>query len=414
MRREVKIILILILIAVFCVLIPGNNGSKVKANDFINRNIFAKEYKNAPEKEHDTDREEKTLETTLDTYVDTLDFDEIQEILDENTSCSFSVKEYIKKVISGEESFSLTGLGNDILDIVKKEVAQQKNIFFQLLTLAFIAGIFSNFSSLFKNSQVGETSFYIVYLIMFSVLTVSYFSVAQLMQSTFEQLTEFMKVLLPTYFAAMTFVTGVTASLGLYELTLFTISIAELMIVKIALPVINVYFILSLANRISKEDMLSKFVETLEVMVRWGLKTLLGIVIGMHTIQSMVMPAANRLKTTAVNKTVSALPVLGDLLGSVTEAVLGAGVLVKNAVGAVGLIAVIAICVVPILKVIICNLIYRLAMTAAQPVSDKRMLECMEGAVKASELLIYTGCIGGILFFFTIVIITAFTGAGVV
>lgn len=414
MRREVKIILILILIAVFCVLIPGNNGSKVKANDFINRNIFAKEYKNAPEKEHDTDREEKTLETTLDTYVDTLDFDEIQEILDENTSCSFSVKEYIKKVISGEESFSLTGLGNDILDIVKKEVAQQKNIFFQLLTLAFVAGIFSNFSSLFKNSQVGETSFYIVYLIMFSVLTVSYFSVAQLMQSTFEQLTEFMKVLLPTYFAAMTFVTGVTASLGLYELTLFTISIAELMIVKIALPVINVYFILSLANRISKEDMLSKFVETLEVMVRWGLKTLLGIVIGMHTIQSMVMPAANRLKTTAVNKTVSALPVLGDLLGSVTEAVLGAGVLVKNAVGAVGLIAVIAICVVPILKVIICNLIYRLAMTAAQPVSDKRMLECMEGAVKASELLIYTGCIGGILFFFTIVIITAFTGAGVV
>lgn len=414
MRREVKIILILILIAVFCVLIPGNNGSKVKANDFINRNIFAKEYKNAPEKEHDTDREEKTLETTLDTYVDTLDFDEIQEILDENTSCSFSVKEYIKKVISGEESFSLTGLGKDILDIVKKEVAQQKNIFFQLLTLAFVAGIFSNFSSLFKNSQVGETSFYIVYLIMFSVLTVSYFSVAQLMQSTFEQLTEFMKVLLPTYFAAMTFVTGVTASLGLYELTLFTISIAELMIVKIALPVINVYFILSLANRISKEDMLSKFVETLEVMVRWGLKTLLGIVIGMHTIQSMVMPAANRLKTTAVNKTVSALPVLGDLLGSVTEAVLGAGVLVKNAVGAVGLIAVIAICVVPILKVIICNLIYRLAMTAAQPVSDKRMLECMEGAVKASELLIYTGCIGGILFFFTIVIITAFTGAGVV
>lgn len=395
-------------------MIPENNGSKVKADRLIKENIVLKEYKSVLEKDYDTEQEGGTLEDTLDTYVDTLDFDEIQEVLNENTNYSFSVKEYIKQAISGEKSLSMEEIGSDILDIVKKEVAQQKNIFFQLLTLAFVAGIFSNFSSLFKNSQVGETGFYIVYLIMFSVLTVSYFSVAQLMQNTFEQLTEFMKVLLPTYFASMTFVTGVTASLGMYELTLFTISIAELIIVKIALPVINIYFILSLANRISKEDMLSKFVETLEVMVRWGLKTLLGIVIGMHTIQSMVMPAANQLKTTAVNKTVSALPVLGDLLGSVTETVLGAGVLVKNAVGAVGLIAVIAICVVPILKVVICNLIYRLAMTAAQPVSDKRMLECMEGAVKASELLIYTGCIGGILFFFTIVIITAFTGAGVV
>ena len=368
--------------------------------------------------EHNTEGyttgEDVTEENITDIYVDILDFDEIQEILDESADGSFSIEEYVRQVISGKETLSLTGIGTDMLDILKAETTQQKKIFIQLLTLAFAAGIFSNFSSLFKNSQVGETSFYIVYLILFSVLTVSYFSIAQLMQNTFEHLITFMKVLLPTYFASMVFVTGVTASIGLYELTLFTISAAEMVIVNIALPLINIYFILSLANRISKEDMLSKFVELLETIVRWGLKTLLGIVVGMHTIQSMVMPAASRLKMTTVNKTIHALPVLGDLLGSVTETVLGAGVLEKNAGGAAGLIAKIAICAVPVLKVVLCNLIYRLAMTAAQPVSDKRILDCMQGAVKASELLIYTGCIGGILFFLTIVIITAFTGAGVV
>lgn len=396
--RRIRIILILLSGILLGLFIFGGR-SKVKAEH------------NA---EGYTTEEDVTEENITDIYVDTLDFDEIQEILDESANCSFSIEEYVKQVISGKENLSLTGIGTDMLDILKAETTQQKKIFIQLLTLAFAAGIFSNFSSLFKNSQVGETSFYIVYLILFSVLTLSYFSIAQLMQNTFEHLITFMKVLLPTYFASMVFVTGVTASIGLYELTLFTISAAEMIIVKIALPLINIYFILSLANRISKEDMLSKFVELLETIVRWGLKTLLGIVVGMHTIQSMVMPAASRLKMTTVNKTIHALPVLGDLLGSVTETVLGAGVLVKNAVGAAGLIAMIAICAVPVLKVVICNLIYRLAMTAAQPVSDKRILDCMQGAVKASELLIYTGCIGGILFFLTIVIITAFTGAGVV
>lgn len=405
MRQGLKAIVFIVLTVIVCFFVSWDS-SKVKASDFTT------EEKDISEGEKNADK--KTLENSLDTYINTLDFDEIQDILDENTEHSFSIKDYVKKIVSGEKGFSLTEFGNDVFDIIKKEAAQQKNIFFQLLTLAFAAGIFSNFSSLFKNSQVGDTSFYIVYLIMFSVLTASYFSVAQLTEKTFEQLITFMKVLLPAYFAAMTFVTGVTASLGLYEMTLITISIAETVIIKIALPMINIYFILSLANRISKEDMLSKFTETLEVIIRWGLKTMLGLVIGMHTIQSMVMPAAGRLKNTAVNKTVSALPVLGDLFGTVTEAVLGAGVLIKNAVGAAGLIAMIAICAIPIIKVAICNMIYRLAMTAAQPVSDKRMIECMEGAVKASELLIYAGCIGSILFFFTIVIITSFTGAGVV
>lgn len=403
MRRVFKIILILTVLLLFCFIISSKTISKVKAKGYISeRQLWTEE----------TDSD--TGEDAFDGYINTLDFSEMQEILDENTDNSFEIKAYVEAVLTGKESISVNQFGNKIMNMIKEEIEQQKNVFFRLLTLAFVAGIFSNFSSLFKNNQVGETSFYIVYLIMFSVLIVSYFSAAQLTKETFERLIVFMKVLLPTYFAAMTFVTGITASMGFYEMTLMSISIAEIAVVKIALPIINVYFILSLANRISNEDMLSKFTETMEVVVKWGLKAILGIVVGMHTIQSMVLPAANQLKYTAINKTVSTLPVLGDILGSVTEAVVGGGMLVKNAIGAVGLISIIVICAVPLIKLVIYHFIYRMAMTAAQPISDKRMLGCMEGAVKSSELLIYTGCVGSVLFLFTIVVITAFTGTGII
>ena len=57
-------------------------------------------------------------------------------------------------------------------------------------------------------------------------------------------------------------------------------------------------------------------------------------------IQGLILPAVDGLKNTAVSRTVSAIPGIGNLFGSVTDTVLGSAVLLKNAVGVCGMIAV--------------------------------------------------------------------------
>ena len=52
----------------------------------------------------------------------------------------------------------------------------------------------------------------------------------------------------------------------------------------------------------------------------------------------------------------SAIPVVGKILGDAVDTVLGCGIILKNAIGVVGVIIVLGICVMPIIKLSVLTL----------------------------------------------------------
>lgn len=345
-------------------------------------------------------------------YYEDIDFSEIQKVVDEATNYSGSLdfKEYVSQLMKGEKSFSLVDIGEEIKKTIGQEFAGNKKIVLQLITIAIIAGIFTNFVTVFKNSQVAETGFYISYLFLFSVLMGSFYNASAIAGKILDSLFLFMKAVVPVYFLTMSFSSGAGTSLVFYQSTLVIIAFVEFLLLKIILPMIQIYFVLVLVNHLSKEDMLSKLTELLENIVSWSLKTLVGLVIGINVVQGLVVPAANQFKNSLVLRSAQAIPVVGNALGGVTETVLGAGFLIKNAVGVAGLLGIITICFVPLIKLFFYVAIYKITVTLIQPISDKRILKCVGGASKAAGLLFYTGLIAAILFLVTIVIMTASTG----
>lgn len=342
---------------------------------------------------------------------DDIDYQEIQNVVDDITgqSSQFDFKEYVGAFIRGEKPFSLSVLWKDMLDGIRMQFANDKNTVIRLLSIAVIAAVFTNFSRVFGSNQVAETGFYVTYLLMFAVLTTSFLAASSLAVRTLSLLLDFMKVLLPTYFLTIAFSAGARTSLVFYESTLFMISAVDLILIKIILPVIQIYFVLVLANNLSKEDMLSKLTELLEMIIQWTLKTLMGAVIGFNVIQGIIVPAADYVKNSAFMKAAGVIPGIGNALGSVTETVLGAGVLVKNAVGAAGLVVIVIICAIPLLKLAVYALIYKFGTALVQPISDKRILNCMNASVQSARLLLYTVGIGAVLFLLTIAIISSTT-----
>jgi stage III sporulation protein AE len=100
---------------------------------------------------------------------------------------------------------------------------------------------------------------------------------------------------------------------------------------------------------------------------------------------------------------------VGNVLGGVAESIIGAGVLLKNAVGVAGVIVILIICAVPIIKLVVTALIYRISCAAVQPISDKRMLNCVSASAEAAGLLLQTVFVGAVLFLLTITIVAATT-----
>ena len=69
---------------------------------------------------------------------------------------------------------------------------------------------------------------------------------------TLSGLLEFIKVLTPAYFISMSFASGAGAGAVYYEFTLVIVAVIDLVLVKILLPAINVFFLLQLANELSE------------------------------------------------------------------------------------------------------------------------------------------------------------------
>ena len=93
-----------------------------------------------------------------------------------------------------------------------------------------------------------------------------------------------------------------------------------------------------------------------------------------------------------------------------TEVVLGTAVLIKNGIGMTGAIICIALCVVPLVQIGCITLLYHLAAAVIQPVSDKRIVGCVETAGEGCRMLMRVVFTTGMLFLLTIAIVTAVTG----
>ncbi|HBA97520.1 MAG TPA: hypothetical protein DCZ23_05370, partial [Lachnospiraceae bacterium] len=254
-----------------------------------------------------------------------------------------------------------------------------------------------------------ETAFYMVYMLFFSVLTVSFVQISSVAAGTLQKVFDFIKIFSLAYFTCITFTYGSIAGSVFYEFTLLMMNVASYVIVNFALPAIEFYFFLRIASQISEEDMFSRLASLIKDMVNTGLKTMFGIIMGVNVVQGLVVPVAAEAKNSVIVKMGSSIPGIGNTVSNVASTVLCAGKLVKNAVGIAGIAVVIFICLIPVLKIFTSKVIYQIISAFIQPVSDKRIASCLDAAVTALKMQVYAVGTGCMMFVISIALISAMT-----
>lgn len=341
-------------------------------------------------------------------------YDEIQDVIDDvlGHGNKFEFDEYVQKLINGEETFSLDAIGRQLQNSIKGEISANINTFGSLITISLLAALLTNLSIAFRSNQASETGFYVTYLLLFGLLISSFIMASQVAEKAISSIIDFMRALIPAYMLSVAFCSGTTTSLVYYEAALGLIMLVDFIIFKVIIPMINFYLVIMLANNLSREDMLSRMAELLATAVGWLLKSMLALVIGFSAIKGMIVPVADQIKRSALYKASEAIPGIGDALGAVTETVLGAAFLLKNAIGVAGLVVIIIICAVPCIKLAMVTVVFRLGSATLQPISDKRFTECISASAKSTALLMQTVFTGAVLFLLAITVVAVTTGGG--
>lgn len=339
------------------------------------------------------------------------DFTEIDEMLEEMLPDEkLNFKDTVTALVTGDLEFSLDLIKDLVWDQLSYELEYSKSGIIHILLLVIIASIFANFSGVFKSTQVAEISFSMLYMLLITICLNNFRVLVEAATTNVDQLMEFMKLLGPVYFLAVAVATGSSTSVTFYQLVLLLIFFVEILIRNFLIPMTQIYMVMKILDEFSSEIHLSKFAELIETIVSWSLKTLMAGIIGLNVIQGLLTPAIDSVKRSLVTKGGEAIPIVGDAIGGAAEVVLGTAVLIKNGIGVAGMIVCLVVCLVPIIQIAITSLLYQLIAALIQPISDKRMVNCVSSMADGTKMLLKIVSTTGILFLLTIAVVAATTG----
>lgn len=299
-----------------------------------------------------------------------------------------------------------------VIDGFIADFGSLKQIFIWILVLGIIAALLSHFIEIFDNHQIADIGFYFTYLLMIIILMKCFMESASVASSTMGRIVEFIQVFIPAYFLSIGVAQGsLTASAG-YQILILIIYVVENILVRLVLPFIYCYVLLSVVNGLWIEERLAMLVESMEKGIKFLLKSLLGMVIGISALQSMVTPAIDSVNTGILRKVVGAIPGIGDAADGVMETVVGSAVILKNSLGTILLLLLIVMAAVPLLQILVTACLLKVAAGLLGVVSDKRITACTNKVGCGSELLFKTVGTAVLLFLITISIAAYTTNRG--
>ena len=358
--------------------------------------------------------QEMTAEGTsvleLPDYLELSDLEEKLRGMTDFSDLSFS--DLVLELLQGKLPSGISGRWGEVWRLLFSYLGGQKQLAVQILLIALFSAVCTNFIRVFENSQIADISFYMMYLLIGTLLIGAFAEMQALTVNTLKSLFQFVTLLLPAYVVTIVFSAGSVSALGFYELTLLSVHILQLLFIKMVLPLIQIYVVFLFFNQLTQEDLFSQASEFLKTLLEWILKTTTAILVGLQTIQCLVAPAVDTLKNSTAHRIVKALPGVGGLMDSAAETIAGSALVIKNAVGVAGMIVVLLICLLPFLKLGLSVLLFRLLCALLQPISEKRMVDCIRSFSDGVMLLMKTMLAGLAVFLVSLAMITASVRGG--
>jgi len=203
--------------------------------------------------------------------------------------------------------------------------------------------------------------------------------IIKLVQDTTGNLIGFMNALVPLLITLMMYTGSITTSSVVEPIILFMINFIGNIIQNLIIPFVLVLTSLMIISKISDKvhiDKLSKFFKS---GIVWFLGIVLTVFVGVVSLEGTLSSSVDGITAKTTKAVVSsAIPVVGKILGDAVDTVLGCGIVLKNAVGLVGVVIVIGICIMPILKLFVLSVSYKLLSTVVQPIADEKIIDLLE------------------------------------
>lgn len=170
----------------------------------------------------------------------------------------------------------------------------------------------------------------------------------------------FINVLIPLLTSLMIFTGNITTTSMIQPVILFSVNFIGNIIQTVIIPIVLVASSLSIISKISDKVQVDRLSKLFKSGVTWFLGIALTIFVAVISLEGTLSSSVDGITAKTTKAVVSsAIPIVGKVLGDAVDSVLGCGIILKNAVGIVGVVIIIGICLGPILKLALTMISYK-------------------------------------------------------
>lgn len=309
------------------------------------------------------------------------------------------ISEILNSAISGKVDNSK--IYKKILNILGTEVQTGIKSLLSILAIIIIHSILKSISESLENDSISKLIYYVQYIAIVTIIMSNFSDIINLVKQTSNNLIGFMNTLIPVLVSLMLYTGSITTTSILEPIILFLINFIGNLIQNILIPIILIIASISIISKISDQVQVAKLSKFLKSSTLWFLGIILTIFVGIVSLEGTLASSVDGITAkTAKSIVSSAIPVVGKILGDVVDSVLGCGIILKNAVGFVGVVIIISICIVPILKLSVLTISYKLVASISEVIADAKIVKLLDEMGDIFKILL------GILFtiFFMVII----------
>lgn len=284
------------------------------------------------------------------------------------------------------------------------ELLEHRLLLIKLAVLVIVAAIFNNYSSVLKFSFVGEQGFFITYLMIAVLLMQSFMLIYNVAEEAVYYIKDLTTCMLPALYMSITMCAGLTTSQMVNTMFLTMLAVVEKILLIVVLPGTRIYFLIVVLNQMNQTDRFSRLAGLIKQGLAFILKSVVTGIIGLNVMKSILIPVYDNAKYNVLQKGLSMVPG-GASLSGLSTILVGAGVLIKNSVGLATVVVLLVLGSVPLVKIFCFYIIYKVLLALIQPISDKRILNGIQGAVDSAGVLLRASATSIVLAVLSIAII---------
>ena len=276
-----------------------------------------------------------------------------------------------------------------ILSLLGTEVQTGIKSLISILAIIIIHSILKSISESLENDNISKLIYYVQYIAIVTIIMSNFSDIINLVKETTINLVGFMNTLIPVLISLMLYTGSITTTSILEPIILFMINFIGNFIQDILIPIILIITSISIISKISDNLQVEKIAKFLKSSTAWFLGLILTIFVGVVSLEGTLASSVDGI-TAKTAKTIvsSAVPVVGKILGDVIDSVLGCGVILKNAVGFLGVIIIIGICILPILKLSVLTISYKLVASISEVIADAKIVKLLDQIADIFKILL--------------------------